>query len=55
MEGYSDLEFDSKINNRDANKSFFSSDVSLAFTMATMTSMFMMTIIQIQNGDPGLR
>ncbi len=36
--GYDDLSFDDKTNNQDANKSFFSSDVSLAFSLATLTS-----------------
>jgi len=38
IKGYDDLEFDDKIDNKDANKSFFSSDVSLAFALATFTS-----------------
>jgi membrane-associated phospholipid phosphatase len=36
--GYDDLDFDDKVDNQDANKSFFSSDVSLSFSLATMTS-----------------
>ena len=36
--GYDDLDFDDKVDNQDANKSFFSSDVSLAFSLATMAS-----------------
>ena len=38
LHGYDDLDFDDKVDNQDANKSFFSSDVSLAFSLATMTS-----------------
>ena len=38
IEGYDDKDFDDKVNNKDANKSYFSSDVSLAFSLATFTS-----------------
>ena len=35
---YDDKDYDDKTDNQDANKSFFSSDVSLAFSLATMAS-----------------
>lgn len=38
IDGYDDKDFDDKADNQDANKSFFSSDVSLAFSLATLTS-----------------
>jgi membrane-associated phospholipid phosphatase len=38
LDGYDYKEFDNKVDNKDAHKSFFSSDVSLAFSLATMTS-----------------
>jgi len=38
LEGYDDLEFDDKVDNKDANKSFFSSDVAIAFALASFTT-----------------